>query len=532
MRPMSGFREPELPRDQLMLWGQRLDDAIPAGHPVRTVQTILWSAVFDEVFAEWERRYAQMIGRPAYHPRYLAALFIYGCMIRERSSRQLEAACGNRIDVMWLMEGQRPDHSTIAEFVQRHKEDLRGLFKRVLKVAREAGLLTGELGAVDGTKVWAHASRESVHSAAWLQQEEAKLEGVVKAIEAEYAANEGRMGPLLEEIKEGGRPEERRRRAQQRQARVQAALAKLAERGGGQAGRVNADSVTDPESRPMKDKAGQTRPCYNAQVAVDGALGLVTAVAVNDAAGDEGQLTPLVAQTAENTGARPAGVTADSQYNTGPELAAAEAARVTTYLPDNGKRGVGPAREVREAAERIRRGEELSAAELERLKELGGGQLPKELFTYEATSDVYICPRGERLRCEGQERARRSWGEIETRRYGGAACGDCPWRGYCCGAKTKSRSIMRDEYEPQRERLRGRMETEEGRQVYARRAPLVERVFGHVKGQWGVRQFLRRGVAGVRAEWTLLMTAYNLRLLLSHAAAVLAVVGAGGAQGP
>lgn len=32
---MAGFRQPEVPREQLVLWTQRLDDAIPADHPVR-----------------------------------------------------------------------------------------------------------------------------------------------------------------------------------------------------------------------------------------------------------------------------------------------------------------------------------------------------------------------------------------------------------------------------------------------------------------------------------------------------------------
>ncbi len=34
-RGMSGFRKPELSRDQIVLWSQRLEDAIPLDHPVR-----------------------------------------------------------------------------------------------------------------------------------------------------------------------------------------------------------------------------------------------------------------------------------------------------------------------------------------------------------------------------------------------------------------------------------------------------------------------------------------------------------------
>jgi transposase len=41
----------------------------------------------------------------------LAGLHLYGLLSRLRSSRQVEIACHNRIDVLWLMSGQKPDHA-------------------------------------------------------------------------------------------------------------------------------------------------------------------------------------------------------------------------------------------------------------------------------------------------------------------------------------------------------------------------------------------------------------------------------------
>ncbi len=43
---MSGFRAVEVPRAQLVLWEQRLDDAIPPDHPVRQVEYLLSSRAF------------------------------------------------------------------------------------------------------------------------------------------------------------------------------------------------------------------------------------------------------------------------------------------------------------------------------------------------------------------------------------------------------------------------------------------------------------------------------------------------------
>jgi transposase len=102
---MSGFRQPEIPRMQLHLWGQRLEDAMPEDHPARLLEELLESAAFAATFADWERDYDRMAGQPPYHPRELSKLYLYGLLSRRRSSRMLEMACHNRIDVIWLMSG-------------------------------------------------------------------------------------------------------------------------------------------------------------------------------------------------------------------------------------------------------------------------------------------------------------------------------------------------------------------------------------------------------------------------------------------
>ena len=57
------------------------------------------------------------------------------------------------------------------------------------------------------------------------------------------------------------------------------------------------------------------------------------------------------------------------------------------------------------------------------------------------------------------------------------------------------------------------MQTEEARGLYSRRRELSEPTFGILKDQMGGRRFLLRGSANVRAEFTLLATAFNLRSL-------------------
>ena len=63
---------------------------------------------------------------------------------------------------------------------------------------------------------------------------------------------------------------------------------------------------------------------------------------------------------------------------------------------------------------------------------------------------------------------------------------------------------------PQRNEMRRRLMTAKGKELYKKRKQTVEPVFGQIKGARGFRQFLRRGLVAVRAEWAMLCTVHNL----------------------
>jgi hypothetical protein len=56
---------------------------------------------------------------------------------------------------------------------------------------------------------------------------------------------------------------------------------------------------------------------------------------------------------------------------------------------------------------------------------------------------------------------------------------------------------------PERNRMRERLASADGKAKYKLRKQTVEPVFGQIKGPRGFRQFLRRGLAAVQAEWAL-----------------------------
>lgn len=69
------------------------------------------------------------------------------------------------------------------------------------------------------------------------------------------------------------------------------------------------------------------------------------------------------------------------------------------------------------------------------------------------------------------------------------------------------------------ERMAHRLQTEEGRALYALRKQTVEPVFGIIKQAMRFRQFLLRGQNKVSGEWKLVAMAYNLRRMAKLAPA-------------
>jgi transposase len=174
-------------------------------------------------------------GRPAYHPRMMAALIMYCYAKGIRSSRAIEMATFDDVGARVICGGLHPDHATNAGFVRRHGEPVRGLLVASLVACAEEGLVRVDVTAGDGTKVKANASMAANATADQLGLGIAELEKLLQAEvaawtgeacaadEAEDALFGGRDdGPPAGGSRSGGP-----KRTAQRLARRQAAQAKL-----------------------------------------------------------------------------------------------------------------------------------------------------------------------------------------------------------------------------------------------------------------------------------------------------------------
>jgi hypothetical protein len=134
----------------------------------------------------------------------------------------------------------------------------------------------------------------------------------------------------------------------------------------------------------------------------------------------------------------------------------------------------------------------------------------KSHFTYNESDDTYTCPEGHCLTCKGFDSKKHSYSY-----YAGAVCRTCKHFGQCTTNRLQGRKVRRYEFEQLRASLEQRYNEPDAQAIFARRKMRVEHPFGHFKRNLGSGYFLLRGLAGVRAEMSLLASCFNIRRLIT-----------------
>ena len=119
--------------------------------------------------------YTESKGYPPYSPVMMVKVLFYAVSKGIHSSRKIEKALHDDIGFRYLSANQQPDHWTISEFRRRHLKALGDLFVQSVVLADKAGLVRLNQIAVDGTKIKASASKHSAMSYARMKKEEDRL---------------------------------------------------------------------------------------------------------------------------------------------------------------------------------------------------------------------------------------------------------------------------------------------------------------------------------------------------------------------
>ena len=111
-------------------------------------------SAFDDHYQNQER------GACAYHPKILLKIVLFAYSKGILGSRRIEAACKQNVQFMALSGEAKPDHATIAAFISRSSSAIHSVFREVLLVCDQSGLIGREMFAIDGVKLPSNASKE------------------------------------------------------------------------------------------------------------------------------------------------------------------------------------------------------------------------------------------------------------------------------------------------------------------------------------------------------------------------------------
>ena len=175
-------------RDQQVLFPERLDEAIPAGHDVRILDKILRSLDW----SDWEKKYQREQGRPPFHPRVLASVILYGLLCRVVSSRKLEEALTFRLDFRWLVEGRSVDHTTICKFRLGNQEALSQLFIQLALVGHELGWVRLNQLGFDATRMRSSNSRQAIRTPERLRELKKQLAATYQQYDGQASSSDER----------------------------------------------------------------------------------------------------------------------------------------------------------------------------------------------------------------------------------------------------------------------------------------------------------------------------------------------------
>ena len=441
----------ECNREQMYLMPPSLKEWLPEGHLCYFLLELVEQMDLKEIIHYYtfnDKGAAKAAsGQPAYDPRMMTSLLLYGYARGVVSSRKVARAVEEDLGFRVIAANESPDFHTISEFRRKHLKALRGLFPQVLMICCEAGLVKLGHVALDGTKVKANASKHKAMSYGRMKEKEKELREVVdkwfREAEETDAEEDRRYGKNCrgDELPEELRTKEKRLKKIQEALRTleeearQKAIEKgrltpsgeaIKKRGGkdpknppGIPPEKAQKNFTDPESRIMKGADKAFVQAYNCQAAVDSEHQIIVAESTSNQPDDKQHAVPMKEEIKKNLNQLPKQMSQDAGYYQDKNVESLEREGIDVYIsPDQLKHG--------EAQIPVR------------------GRIPKGITT--------------------------------------------------------------------EDRMRRKLRTKRGRDIYSLRKETAEPTFGQIKGK-GLRQFLLRGLGKVGGEWSLWCMGHNLTKL-------------------
>lgn len=450
-----------------------LRDFVDEGHPAHLINDLV--ELLDLSVLE---SYYGNLGQPAYHPRLMMKVILYGFTVGIFSSRKLQRACQENLAFKYLAGMETPAFRTFIEFRQRHREDMNSVFVQTVKLARELGLTRLGAVALDGSKVDADTSKHKAMSYGRMQEEEGKLKAEIGELLKRAQAIDEQEDQEYGADADGYQVADELARREQRLEKIKEAKKALEER----EQRDHPDDPIDPHkqisfadhhARCFTKQGDGTRYVYNAQAAVDMDSQIIVTNHVEDSVSDAHAAEPVLENMERDLGELPGELVTDAGYGNKDTLDSCQ------------QRGVTP----------------VCATAREGKEDQGTGKLDR--FSYDGAQDRFACLHGH-VFAFAHERAAHGTRTYKTTEPVPCTCGHYE--------TADGREVIRvGQGHLAKRQLQQIMDEPGHRELYRRRKSTAEPLFGQIKVGMGFRRFFYRGRHNVASEWALVCAALNLK---------------------
>jgi transposase len=474
-----------------------LETQIDEGDVVRVIRQTVDEGIFkvEAVFDVYSGR-----GSPPHPPDLLLKLVLYEHCRGRTKPIQWHRDLEGDIKVQWLTFGMKVSPQALYRFRDRVGSLLENWHQQVLEFAVAEELVDGRQASIDGTTVAANASRRKLGN---MQQVKERLDQLERAMSSspETTSQDTSCQDSVDPPHEPGwmaKTDTGKLEQQGRYSKAQARLSELhAENEKRRSDKRKPEekiviSLTDPESVFGLDKEKVYRPLYNVQTVSDLATDFVLSYGVFAQHSDSGTLQPLMNKIQES-GIGVEDLLADAGYPVGEDLEFCETSNITLYAPwlENSS----------------------TAKKKEQSTDPG---IEKDDFRWEAGRKTYVCPEGKDLSFSHKGHRQRANGArvaFEVYQASPSDCTHCSQQARCTTAPQNGRTVRRDAYQEEIDRLKARMQTQEAKSLYKQRGQTIERVFADFKEHRNLRRFRGRGISRARTQMGLTVLGHNLRTI-------------------
>jgi len=404
-----------------------------------------------------------------------------------------------------------PHFTPIAAFIGELHDEIANVFTQVLFLCDAQGLIGRQMFAIDGVKLPSNASKAKSGTRSEFAREAGKIEGQVRKMLARHREQDARGAePDLkakEQLHIGALAQDA--------AKLRRWLKDNPEDRRGAKDSIRKSNRTDNESAKMATDKGVIQG-YTGVAAVDSAHQIIVEAQAHGSGSEQALLIPVV-EAMRDLIEEGSLVTADAGYHSEDNLEKLAKLNIEALIADKG---------LRKRDERFADQDKHKAKPDPLWDKSAGGKKtrrfgPKD-FHHDEESKTCICPAGEFLYQNGSAVVIQG---REAVKFTGAkrVCGPCPIRDQCLRhpERTPVRQVVfftgkTNGPKIHTERMKRKLDSEEGRRRYGQRFATVEPVFANIRYNKGLNRFTLRSRTKVDTQWKLFCLVHNIEKLAYH----------------